>query len=95
MNAAVKSAYPKSESGYFHLTPDGWMRKDDKPFPENRLETWRYDMECATDADKEQVHLARVWVSDTPSAQLDATRKRFGDAIPPAHDRHIVIDCRQ
>jgi hypothetical protein len=38
--------FPKIEHGFFHLTPEGWIRKDYHPFPGDRLETWAYEMEC-------------------------------------------------
>lgn len=37
-----------SDDGYFHLTPDGWKRQDEEPFPENRVETWQYSMHQAS-----------------------------------------------
>jgi hypothetical protein len=51
------SGFPKNDFGYFHLTTKGWIRKDSEPFPDDRVETWSYDMEWPTGADKEQVRL--------------------------------------
>lgn len=44
---AFSMAYD-SDDGYFHLTPDGWKRQDEEPFPENRVETWQYSMHQAS-----------------------------------------------
>ncbi len=83
-----------SESGYFHLTPNGWGRKDDEPAPPDRLETWEYQMERpATDA-KEQVTLTRVWISkDVTDAQSVALHVRHGEAVQATLDRNVVLDC--
>ncbi|HWB54375.1 MAG TPA: hypothetical protein VG722_09280 [Tepidisphaeraceae bacterium] len=89
---SVTKTFPKTDSGYFHLTEDGWVRKDDRPFPANRLETWRYEMECESEADKEKVHLTRIW-SGTAPERADRLRQRYGEAIPPSHERHITVDC--
>lgn len=86
--------YPKSDWGYFHLTPRGWERKDTKPFPEDRVETWYYEMECPAEDAKEQVTLARSWMGPTKSLELKKVlHARFGDPIEPAHSRNITLKC--
>ena len=92
MAQPMTKAFPKADSGYFHLTEDGWVRKDDHPFPDNRLETWRYEMECGSDADKENVHLTRIWSGTAPD-RANRLRQRYGEAIAPSHERHIIVDC--
>ena len=83
------------DTGYYHLTPDGWRRKDFEPYPANRVETWRYESETPSDAAKEQIHLVRLWSSTGAStAQRAQLRAKFGVPIEIAHDRHITIDCR-
>lgn len=83
------------DMGYFHLTPEGWKRKDCEPFPANRVETWQYDSETPSNAAKEQVHLIRLWSSpNMPTSQRARLRAKFGVPIEIVHDRHITIDCR-
>ncbi len=48
------SEFPKTDRGYFHLTEHGWMRQDLPPFPANRAETWRYEMERPAEDAKER-----------------------------------------
>ena len=55
--------FPKSEQGYFHLTPTGWVRQDQVPFPQDRCETWLYEMEWPQEDAKERVTLTRIWRS--------------------------------
>jgi hypothetical protein len=84
--------FPRSESGYFHLTPKGWVRKDNAPFPQGRCETWLYEMEWPHEDAKEQVTLTKVWASD--SASNDGLRARFGDAVPPTPERNVKLESR-
>ena len=82
-------------TGYYHLTPEGWRRKDFEPFPANRVETWQYVSETPSDAAKEQVHLVRLWSSANASVtQRALLRAKFGVPIEIGRDRHITIDCR-
>ena len=90
----VSSYYPKAETGYFHLTERGWIRKDSQPFPQDRIETWLYEMECGSEADKEQVRLTRIWVANLPEAKLDVIREHHGEPVAPSHNRHIILECR-
>ena len=96
MNIPQRSA-PKvvnSDSGHFHLTANGWIRTDNEPFPKDRVETWKYEMECPALDAKEQVRLTRIWISpDITETQSAALHEHNGEAVPPAHDRHITLDC--
>lgn len=53
--------YPIQDNGLYHLTPAGWVRQDNAPFPTDRLETWSYQAECPSDDAKEQICLRRIW----------------------------------
>lgn len=86
--------YPISDEGYFHLTENGWLRQDMEPFPTTRLETWHYETTTPSSAHKELVHLTRIWIAPGPEAEIAAIRHRYGDAVEPSPNRHIVLDCR-
>lgn len=87
--------FPINDSGFFHLTAHGWLRKDLHPFPKDRIETWEYEMERSAEDAKEQVHLARIWAStDIPAAHREAIYAKFGDAIHATPERHVMLDCR-
>lgn len=89
------SEYPKSDSGFFHLTPQGWVRRDRQPFPEDRLETWSYEMECPAEDAKEHVCLTRIWVNSRVTPQdHDVIHARFGEPLLPTAERNIVLECR-
>jgi hypothetical protein len=91
----TRKDFPRSESGYFHLTQKGWVRQDRPPFPQDRCETWLYEMEWPEEDAKEQVTLTKVWVSDSSdSAANDKLRTQFGDAILPTPDRNVKLQCR-
>lgn len=97
INALAKenSDAVETDSGFFHLTPQGWIRKDFAPYPPDRVETWQYDMERPNPDDKQRAHLTRIWLStQLPDSQMNALRARFGDALLPMADRHLTIDCR-
>ena len=83
--------FPRSESGYFHLTPTGWVRRDLAPFPPDRCETWLYEMEWPHEDAKEQVTLTKVWASPMASDDL---RARFGEAVAPSPSRNVTLECR-
>ena len=89
----MASDFPRSESGYFHLTPKGWVRQDSGPFPGDRRETWLYEMEWPHEDAKEQVPLTKVWAS-SDSSENDGLRVRFGDAVPPTPTRNVKLECR-
>lgn len=86
--------YPIADEGYFHLTKDGWVRRDFEPFPADRIETWHYETKTPSPAHKELVHLTRVWVAQQPETEIVSLRHRYGDAVEAAPNRHIVLDCR-
>jgi hypothetical protein len=54
------SELSKIERGFYHLTPNGWARRDHQPFPKDRVETWAYEMECPAEDAKERVRLTRM-----------------------------------
>jgi hypothetical protein len=86
--------FPKLDRGYFHLTPRGWERKDSAPFPEDRLETWYYEMERSAEDSKEQVTLARSWTSpDVTPAKKSALLAAFGQAVEPTSFRNVTLKC--
>lgn len=91
----IRAAFPKSERGYFHLTGSGWVRLDRSPFPADRVETWKYEMEREAEDAKEQVCLTKVW-SD-PKADGDRVanlHKQFGAPVKPARDRNVTLECQ-
>jgi len=84
----------QSDSGLFHLTGSGWVRKDAAPYPEDRAETWQYEMERPHPDTKQIVHLTRIWISPSlPDEQIQILRKRYGGALAPTADRHVILDC--
>ena len=87
-------AFPRTEIGYFHLTPAGWVRQDVGPFPPDRCETWFYEMEWPEEDAKEQVTLTKIWASSVPGSANDALRARFGNAVAPTPARNVKLECR-
>jgi hypothetical protein len=88
------SDFPKVERGFYHLTPDGWLRRDRQPFPKDRVETWAYEMECLAEDAKERVCLTRTWVQ--PKVQSEAREDlhaRFGELIAPTTERNVTLEC--
>ena len=84
----------KSDSGFFHLTPNGWTRQDGEPFPADRIETWRYEMELPAEDAKERVCLTRVWSDPDASAEeVENLRGRFGDPMTATPERNITLEC--
>ena len=89
------SQISENESGYFNLTPDGWLRNDSEPFPSNRLETWKYQLERPAPDAKDEVTLTRVWISkDVTDAQSVVLHVRRGEAVQATLNRNVVLDCR-
>jgi len=89
------SEYPKSDSGLFHLTPQGWVRRDQRPYPADRVETWSYEMECPAEDAKEQVCLTRIWTNlEITPQDHDVIRARFGEPLCPTVERNVVLECR-
>ena len=82
------------ESGYFHLTPTGWTRKDSEPPPPDRQETWRYELERPSSDAKDEVTLTRIWMSKgMTDAQSIALHSLHGEAIEPTIERNVTLDC--
>ncbi len=98
MNDAIRDALRdqrQTDEGYFHLTPHGWVRFDRKPYPSDRVETWKYQMEKPAPDAKARVRLSRLWVLSTADeASRDALRVRYGDAVMPNPDRNVELNCR-
>jgi hypothetical protein len=91
----VSGEFPKNENGYFHLTPHGWIRRDEIPFPPDRCETWLYEMERPYEDAKEKVTLTKIWISpSSDSAMTDGLRTRFGDPVAPTPARNVTLECR-
>ena len=87
-------AFPKTERGYFHLTPRGWERLDSPPFPADRCETWYYEMDRAASDAKEQVTLARSWICPHyEPKRAEFLHARFGDAVLPSTNRNVTLKC--
>ena len=87
----MTDSYPKFESGYFHLTEDGWVRADTEPYPAGRIETWKFETYVPAADAKEQVRLVRIWIN--PGACGNEARARFGNPIMPGPDRNISLEC--
>ncbi len=88
------SEFPKTDRGYFHLTEHGWMRQDLPPFPANRAETWRYEMERPAEDAKERVCLTKIWSRPAISAEsLAALQSRYGEPLAPTPERNITLEC--
>jgi hypothetical protein len=80
-----------SDEGFYHLTPRGWVRKDVEPFPEGRVETWRYTMHQSSGWSEERRKLHCRWVEPNVSRdERDSLRKQFGWPYGP-RSKHSVI----
>lgn len=86
--------FPTEERGFFHLTQNGWIRKDENPFPEDRVETWSYQVIFLSDDAKEHIWLTRVWKSShLDSGDRKALRGHFGMPVDLQTGRHITLQC--
>jgi len=86
--------YPKTEHGFYHLLADGWRRKDQMPFPEDRLETWAYEMEQLAEDAKQRINLTRTWKRPGMSCDgLGAFHACFGEALNPTVSRNVTLEC--
>jgi len=86
--------YPKTERGFYHLLSDGWHRKDQLPFPDDRLETWAYEFEQPTEDAKERINLTRTWKRPGMSSEgLGVFHLCFGEAIIPTASRNVTLEC--
>lgn len=88
------NTFPKIERGFYHLTHRGWRRVDAQPFPDERLETWAYEMEWPAEDAKEQISLTRTWVrSDMTPRACAALHACFGEPVLPTPDRNVTMEC--
>lgn len=86
--------FPRVDRGYFHLTPRGWERCDQAPFPSDRSETWYYELNRAAADAKEQVSLARTWIcKNYDAASNNALHAQFGDPVLPSSHRNVTLKC--
>ena len=86
--------YPRSDKGFFHLTPNGWRREDHHPFPEDRMETWSYEMECPAEDSKERVFLTRTWMQPGMDSQgRSAFHVLFCEPLQPTIARNVTLQC--
>jgi len=88
------SAFPRADMGFFHLTPKGWLRCDQQPFPHDRIETWAYAMEQPAEDAKEVVRLTRTWVKPgTKPHSNQAFHDFFGEPVCPTRERNLTLTC--
>jgi hypothetical protein len=81
-----------SDEGYFHLTSNGWVRKDEEPFPPDRIETWEYSSSQASGWSREYQSVHCVWANaDVSRSDRDALRKKFGNAAHLTASRDNTI----
>ncbi len=91
----MTTRYPKIERGFYHLTAHGWQRQDVQPFPDDRLETWAYELARPTDDAKERVCLTRTWIRPGMSSDgMQAFHTLFGQPFLPSVDRNITLECQ-
>ncbi len=84
-----------AEEGFYHLTPEGWLRTDAEHCPNDRIETWKFESETPSPTAKTNIHLTRVWVSPATDRKARmALHFRFGEPIEADVDRNIVLGCR-
>lgn len=87
------SEFPKTDSGYFHLTEHGWMRQNLPPFPADRAETWQYEMECLAEDAKERVLLTKIWSRPGLAGEkLAALHRRYGEPLAPTPERNVTLE---
>jgi hypothetical protein len=90
----MTDVYPKIERGFFHLSSDGWHRKDQMPFPDDRLETWAFEMEQPAEDAKERINLTRTWKRPGMSREgLEAFHACFGEPMLPTESRNVTLKC--
>jgi hypothetical protein len=86
--------YPITDEGFYHLTSRGWERKDHAPFPDDRVETWAYQMECLAEDAKEHVCLKRMWkCQNWDQQEARILRARFGTPVPVTVERNITLEA--
>ena len=63
-----------------HLTPSGWQRSDDPPFPEDRVETLLCEVNAPEEEGAEHSAITPLWVSPKLTrSERDALHFAFGD----------------
>lgn len=78
-----------SDEGYFHLTRQGWVRKDGEPYPNDRIETWHYSMHQSSGWSAEKRNLSCSWAdSKLGRPERDGLRNQFGWPYGLGRDRH-------
>ena len=83
-----------TDKGYFHLTPHGWVRQDNPAYPDDRVETWLYELECPAEDAKDRVYLSRVWLSPcTTEYARNELRARFGQPMMATPERNVTLEC--
>jgi hypothetical protein len=89
MSVRQRHEKARHDRRYFHLTPNGWIRRDKLPFPQDRVETWVYETQPVGEDADVAVRLLRLW-SDAAmtAATRDALRARFGRVAAPKPDRN-------
>lgn len=86
--------YPTEDRGFYHLTNNGWVRRDAAPFPSNRVETWSYQAIHLSDDAKDRIWLTRVWKDNHLARdERKALRGQFGIPVEIQMDRNITIQC--
>jgi hypothetical protein len=81
------------DKGYFHLTPRGWVRQDQLPHPEDRVETWLYQPEPEESAEI-QLCLTRVWIDPGMTVrERDALRAKFARPQRIMAERNLMREC--
>jgi hypothetical protein len=82
------------DRGFLHLTPNGWERCDGQPFPQDRLETWAYEMGAANDDLREEVSLTRTWICSRISEEGRAAfHACYGQPLHASVTRSIRFAC--
>lgn len=85
-----------SDSGYMHLTRNGWRRKDEEPWPEDRVETYSYEMHQSSGWSKEKITLTLIWSDPTlTDAERDALYLKAGRPVPDWPDLRLNIERRK
>ena len=82
------------DAGFYHLLPRGWVRQDKEPFPNDRIETWRFTMHQSWVTQPEYYDFRCVWADDKVS---EKTRSEFRAKIgmPIASGTGTVIRIRK
>jgi hypothetical protein len=70
---------------YFHLTPRGWIRQDHLPYPQDRVETWVYEIKRPAEDAEEEATLVQLWSNPAMKASAcDALRAWFAQTVMAA-----------